>query len=742
MNWPAGFDFALHVGSGWLLLATIILLFIYGRRTASMIRHWPAIGVLAPASRILAQILRRRDHDERSFFSADSAPEAVVEDRREALARLSRGFTQTGERSLELASRVRSGLSDLRFADANRVPFPFARYMREHFDVSVIVERSEGPWLIDADGQRSLDVSGSYGVNVAGYDAYKDFIDRGWQLCRDSGVVLGPLHPVVASNVECLKKISGLDEVSFHMSGTEAVMAAIRMARFNTRRRYIVCFSGAYHGWWDGVQPGVGSERAIDDCIPLNELSEHSLAVIRERAHEIAGVLVNPIQSFHPNSPPPSDAVLLSSDVRRAQSSDAYWQWLANLATTCRESKVPLIFDEVFSGFRLAPGGAQAYFNIRADMVVYGKTVAGGLPIGVVCGQRGLMLRFDPEHPMRLAYVVGTFSAHPLTMGAMHTFLQWVTSDAAAQQYAEADRLFGQWVTDTNTALADANLPVRIARFSSIFTFLFTQPSRYNWLLQYYLRAVGVNLSWVGTGRCMTSLDFGPADYHELKTRIVTATVQMKADQWWLTEAEHPHRDQTIARRVRQDMIQSAFPLATTLKTFYHDVMGRKHEDHVASHSNRINQCMHLVSSTVFLICYVLIFIDLPLAMWLGLGSLFLRQFGHAIIEPPCHDKEQLLLGFDTRSKTVIVACYLLMPVIDLLLAPNHEPGWLGAVADQVAMHWFAFTLLVIIGRVGVLTRRHGFRNAMVWFIKLITDPITDVSAYHRSILPARSSAI
>jgi glutamate-1-semialdehyde 2,1-aminomutase len=127
---------------------------------------------------------------------------------------------------------------------------------------------------------------------------------------------------VTADNITRLREISGLDEVSFHMSGTEAVMAAVRLARFNTGRPLIVCFSGAYHGWWDGVQPGLGSERPADDCLTLKDLHPASLDVIRRRANEIAAVLVNPIQSFHPNSPPPSDAILLTSGMRRTRRSD------------------------------------------------------------------------------------------------------------------------------------------------------------------------------------------------------------------------------------------------------------------------------------------------------------------------------------------------------------------------------------------------------------------------------------
>src|SRR4030095_3679608 len=97
------------------------------------------------------------------------------------------------------------------------------------------------------------------------------------------------------------------------------------------------------------------------------------------------------------------------------------------------------IFDEVYTGFRLAPGGAQAFFGVEADLVVYGKTVAGGMPVGVVCGSGALMRRFDPDRPMRIAYVVGTFSAHPLVMGAMREFLEWATSPGALEEYEQAN---------------------------------------------------------------------------------------------------------------------------------------------------------------------------------------------------------------------------------------------------------------------------------------------------------------
>jgi glutamate-1-semialdehyde 2,1-aminomutase len=515
------------------------------------------------------------------------------------------------------------------------------------------------------------------------------------------------------------------------MSGTEAVMAAVRMARFNTRRKLIVCFSGAYHGWWDGVQPGLGSERALDDCLTLKDIHPRSLDVIRRRANEIAAVLVNPVQSFHPNSPPPNDAVLLTSDVRKTQESTArYGQWLGQLRELCSANKIPLIFDEVYTGFRLAPGGAQEYFGVRADMVVYGKTVAGGLPIGVVCGNSELMRRFDSAHPMRIAYVVGTFSGHPAVMGAMNEFLRWVTEPATTQLYGDSNQRCTKWVLSTNQKLVDAALPVRLVNLATVWTVLFKEPSRYNWLLQYYLRAEGVTLSWVGTGRCLSSMDFTAEDYHDLQVKLLTAAQKMKSDAWWLSAAEYPQREKTMRTRLIREMLGSLVQVPQPLQTFYAEVMQRKQDDHHASHSNGVNQFFHLLSSSVFIYCYVLAFSDLTTAMCLGLAALFVRQFGHAILEPPCHDKEALLLGYNTRNKSFIVLGYLLIPLIHMAQAGGWTKEVLSSLIPAIAQQWFFWTLLVVLGRVTYLLWKYDFRISMIWFIKLVTDPVTDIFAY------------
>ena len=725
-----------HLGSidGWLLSGLFLgaLLITYaGRRLIRTAVTLPALALLPVFSRWLSNWVKSRDYTEEEFLCVDGAGDSWIKRRREALDRLAIFLRGQNQRSITWANAIRESFSDLRFTDANRVPFPFMRVMREKFDLCSVVTASQGPKLRTLDGQLTLDVSGSYGVNVAGFDNYKTWIEKGWNLVKDLGPVLGPLHPVVAENIRMLKSVSELDEVSFHMSGTEAVMAAVRMARFNTRRKLIVCFSGAYHGWWDGVQPGLGSERPLDDCLTLKDVNPASLAVIRRRAKEIAGVLVNPVQSFHPNSPPPNDAVLLTSDVRKTQdSSERYGEWLRQLRDVCSACNVPLIFDEVYTGFRLAPGGAQKYFGVRADMVVYGKTVAGGMPIGVVCGKKALMRRFDPMRPMRIAYVVGTFSAHPAVMGAMNEFLRWVVQPATATLYEASNRRCAEWVQSTNRVLADKALPLRVVNLATVWTVLFKEPSRYNWLLQYYLRAEGVILSWVGTGRCLSSMDFTVEDYDDLQLKLVGAAQKMKDDAWWLTATECPGREKIMRKRLMREMLGSLVQAPRPLRTFYAEVMQRKEDDHHASHSNGVNQFFHLLSSSVFIYCYVLAFSDLTTAMCLGLAALFVRQFGHAILEPPCHDKEALLLGYNTRNKTIIVLGYILIPIIQIAQADLWNLDILSSIIPAIAQQWFFWTLLVVLGRVAYLVWKYDFRISMIWFIKLVTDPLTDIVAY------------
>jgi glutamate-1-semialdehyde 2,1-aminomutase len=476
------------------------------RLELSQAKH-PSLTGHARMARRVASWLPGYRYDEERFFASDGAPESVVAQRRAALARLAQLYQQRYARSLALSAEAAEGLPDLQFTGSYRVPFQYSALLRQHLKVASFMQSAEGVTLTDLDGNVFHDLTGSYGVNLFGVDFYKACIAEGSALVQPLGPVLGSYHPVVARNVERLKAISGLDAVSFHMSGTEAVMQAVRLARYHTRRTHLVRFCGAYHGWWDDVQPGPGNPAMPQHTYTLREMHDDTLRVLRKR-RDIACVLVNPLQALHPNAGAPGDSSLVDSSRRAHFDRDAYADWLRRLRQVCTQRGIVLIFDEVFVGFRLAPGGAQDYFGVRADLVTYGKTLGGGLPVGVVCGRRDLMKRFRDERPADICFARGTFNSHPYVMGAMSAFLDRLQSPQVQALYDGLDERWNRRALTLNHRLKEAGLPVRVANLSTIWTVTYTQPSRHNWMLQFYLRKHGLALSWVGTGRLVFSLNY------------------------------------------------------------------------------------------------------------------------------------------------------------------------------------------------------------------------------------------
>ncbi|MFO0444981.1 MAG: aminotransferase class III-fold pyridoxal phosphate-dependent enzyme, partial [Betaproteobacteria bacterium] len=227
------------------------------RLQLSLAKHPSLTGHARMAQRV-ARLLPGYAYDEARFFAADDAPAEVVAQRRRGFEALARALNTRHARSIALTKQAREALSDLQFTGAYRVPFPFSPYLREHLALGSFVQRSDGVTITDLDGEVFTDLTGSYGVNLFGADFYKACMAEGLARTADLGPVLGHYHPAVAWNVAQLKAISGLDEVSFHMSGTEAVMQAVRLARYHTRRTHVVRFCCAYHGWWGDVLPGPG----------------------------------------------------------------------------------------------------------------------------------------------------------------------------------------------------------------------------------------------------------------------------------------------------------------------------------------------------------------------------------------------------------------------------------------------------------------------------------------------------
>jgi glutamate-1-semialdehyde 2,1-aminomutase len=537
-------------GIGAAAVATSVAV-LRKRLEVSHAKH-PSLSGHARIARRLARFVPFYEYDAERFFCSDGAPHDIAARRRAGFNQLAQIYRTSFAETIRATAEAAESLSDLQFTSAYRVPFQYRRMVRAHLPSASFVESSNGVTLTDLDGNRSYDLNSSYGVNLLGYDFYKTTIERGAARVRELGPVLGSYHPLVADNAKMLKEISGLDEVSFHMSGTEAVMQAVRLARYHTRRSHVVRFCGAYHGWWDDVQPGVGNPIAARQTYTLTEMSERALRVLRKRRN-IACVLVNPLQALHPNVSPPSDSALIDSGRGAHFNKARYGEWLNKLRAVCSERNIVLIFDEVFVGFRLAKGGAQEYFGVRADLVTYGKTLGGGLPVGVVCGRHNLMKRYRDDRPADICLARGTFNSHPYVMAAMNEFLRALKTPQIDALYRDLDDVWNARAHMLNARLAAADLPVRIVNLSSIWTVCYTRPSRYNWLLQYYMRAEGLLLSWIGTGRLIFSLDYNDADFAAVADRFVAAANAMQRDGWWWHNPTLT--DRTIKRTVLKEII-------------------------------------------------------------------------------------------------------------------------------------------------------------------------------------------
>jgi glutamate-1-semialdehyde 2,1-aminomutase len=524
------------------------------RLLLSRAKH-PSLRGHAKMSQRVARHLPFYEYGEDVFFSSDGAPAQVAQRRRAGFERLASAFAERSKVTLKQSAELEDGLPDVAFVNAHRVPFQYRNYAASRLKVGCLVAETSGPRVRDLDGNWAYDLGGAYGVNLFGHDFYKKSMQRGMQRALDLGMTLGSYHPIIEDNVRRLRAISGLDDVSFHMSGTEAVMQAVRLARYHTRRSHIVRFCGAYHGWWDGVQAGVGNPRPPREVYTLKEMDPITLRVLRTR-DDIACVLVNPIQAMHPNGAPPADSMLVASDRTAKYDRAAYGRWLAELRDVCTERGIVLVIDDVFLGFRLAVGGTQEYFGVRADLVTYGKTLGGGLPVGVVCGRRDLMRRFREDRPADICFARGTFNSHPVVMATMNEFLRHLDDPAVKESYRHLDVQWDGRARKLNAALESRNLPIRMANMTSVWTTLYLEPSRYNWMLQYYLRAQGLAMSWIGTGRFIFSHDLEDADFDAIADRIVSAAEAMRQDGfWWQSEGV---TNRTIKRGVLRELVQAA----------------------------------------------------------------------------------------------------------------------------------------------------------------------------------------
>ncbi|HLK28592.1 MAG TPA: amino acid adenylation domain-containing protein [Puia sp.] len=357
---------------------------------------------------------------------------------------------------------------------------------------SLVVNRSKGSRVWDIDGNEYIDALNGFGSNFFGYQP--EIITKAIQQQIENGYEIGPQHELAGPVCKLICEFTGLDRAALCNTGSEAVLGAMRIARTVTGRSTIVAFSGSYHGIVDEVivrgtkklksfpaAPGIMPE-AVQNMLILDYGTEESLKIIKERAHEFAAVLVEPVQSRRPEFQPV--------------------EFLKKLREITLESGTALIFDEVITGFRMHPRGAQGMFGIQADLGTYGKVVGAGISIGVIAGKKHFMNALDggfwqfgdastPE--AGVTYFAGTFVRHPLALAASKASLDYMKEKGPALQEginAKAKRL----ADAMNAVCIKHNLPFFVPQFGSLWKIKFKEDVPFGELLFALMRFKGIHI--------------------------------------------------------------------------------------------------------------------------------------------------------------------------------------------------------------------------------------------------------
>ena len=347
------------------------------------------------------------------------------------------------------------------------------RFSTKEMLYPIVGDRAAGSRLWDIDGNEYIDFTMGFGVHLFGHtpDFIQQQVTREWQRPLE----LGARSSLVGEVAARFARVTGLDRVAFSNTGTEAVMTAMRLARAVTERDKIVMFTHSYHGHADGTLAAANAEGvtetiapgvpfgSVENMILLDYGSDAALEAIRGMAPTLAAVMVEPVQSRNPSLQPVA--------------------FLKELRRITEEAGVALIFDEMITGFRVHPGGSQAMFGIRADLATYGKIIGGGLPLGVIAGTSRFMDAIDGgmwtygDHSFpaadRTAFG-GTFCQYPLAMAAALAVLEKIEQEGPALQAALNERT-AQIAGTLNAFFAEAEAPIKVTWFGSMFRFEFTE---------------------------------------------------------------------------------------------------------------------------------------------------------------------------------------------------------------------------------------------------------------------------
>lgn len=384
----------------------------------------------------------------------------------------------------------------VRFADP-RAAAGFKQLWKEMV-YPIVAARSQGAKIWDVDGNEYIDITLGFGLGLLGHRP--SFVVEAIEKQLALGMEIGPASPLAGKVAELMCEFSGQERVTFCNTGSEAVTAAMRVTRTVSGRNKIVMFTGSYHGIFDEVlvrpqvvngelrsipiAPGIVPDM-VNNMVVLEYGSEQALEILRTHGHEFAAVLVEPVQSRRPDFQPRA----FLQEVRRIT----------------EKTGTALIFDETVTGFRCHPGGAQAWFGIKADLSTYGKVVGGGLPIGVCCGRAHYMDALDggkwqygdasfPE--VGVTFFAGTFVRHPLALAAAQAVLTHLKQQGPQLQDTLNQRA-EKMCDELNAHFSHIGVPIHLTRFSSMYYVNAAPELKYSSLLFYHLREKGLHI-WEG----------------------------------------------------------------------------------------------------------------------------------------------------------------------------------------------------------------------------------------------------
>ena len=389
----------------------------------------------------------------------------------------------------------------------------------------LVVDRSQGSRLWDIDGNEYIDLLSCFGANLLGYQPPTVIAAMQDQLTR--GIEVGPQHPLSADVAELIAEFSGHERVGFCNTGSEAVMGAMRVARTVTGRKTIAIFTHSYHGIFDEVlvrgtkqlrslaaAPGILAN-AVENVLVLDYASDEALRVLRERAGELAAIMIEPVQNRFPTLQP-----------------HAFVQSLREIAD---QYGCALIFDEVVTGFRLAPGGAQQFYGVRADLCTYGKIIGGGLPFAAIAGKRewmdaldgGFWQYGDDSYPEAgVTYFAGTFVRHPLALAAAKATLRHLKAGGQAL-YDRINARTEAFISRLNRALDERAAPLRAVHCASLWRLAWDEGQTYQSLFYYLLRHHGLHV-YEQFGHFVTEV-MDEADLQRISAVILAAVDELLA---------------------------------------------------------------------------------------------------------------------------------------------------------------------------------------------------------------------